>query len=114
MPVPQARPASASSGVRATPPRSRPEKVNQEANQEAPTPSQAPRPAPQSPRNRASIKNNRRIMPSRAPRHFMMPISRKRSVTDISWALTMPTAQTKSESTISHTSEGPAVRAAVA
>ena len=34
---------------------------------------------------------------SRAPRHFIVPISRKRSVTDISMALAMPTTQTRSD-----------------
>ena len=37
-----------------------------------------------------------------APRHFMVAISRKRSVTLMSMALAMPTAQTPKLTTISH------------
>src|SRR4051812_10789363 len=46
---------------------------------------------------------------SRAPRHFMVPISRKRSMTDISMAFEIPTRQTSRERERSQT-----VRAALA
>ena len=44
--------------------------------------------------NTASIRNSRRTSESSAPRHFIVPISRNRSETDISMALVMPTVQT--------------------
>src|SRR5579883_1599388 len=49
----------------------------------------------------ASIKKRVTTKPSRAPRHFMVPISRKRSVTDISMELAIPTVLTRSDMTIS-------------
>ena len=48
--------------------------------------------------------SNRKILmmnPSSAPIHFIVPISLKRSVTDISIAFVMPTRQTRSDSTTS-------------
>ena len=39
---------------------------------------------------------------SRAPKHFMVPISRKRSVTAMSWAFTIPTTQTSKDNITIH------------
>ncbi len=60
-------------------------------------PSIAPVNEPARPCMAASITNIRTIKRSSAPRHFMVPISRKRSVTDINWALIIPTTQTSRE-----------------
>ena len=50
----------------------------------------------------ASRRKSRNMNRSSAPRHFMVPISRNRSVTAISWALTMPTTHTRRDRTTIH------------
>ena len=64
---------------------------------DATTPIRAPISAPTNPCNADSSRNNLTINPSNAPRHFMVPISRNRSVTDINIALAIPTTQTMSD-----------------
>ena len=53
------------------------------------------------PMKSASIRNRRTISEFSAPRHFIVPISRNRSETDISIELVMPTVQTSSAMTTS-------------
>ena len=53
-----------------------------------------------------SMRNSLTTVPFSAPRHFIVPISRKRSVTDMSMALAMPTVQVSSAMHTSHRSSG--------
>ena len=57
------------------------------------------------PMSAASMKNSLTTKLSRAPRHFIVPISLNRSVTDMSIEFMMPTKQTSSAITASATNQ---------
>ncbi len=59
-----------------------------------PTPNRTPRIEPINPWISASKTKSLMTKESKAPRHFRVPISLNLSVTDINWALMMPTTQT--------------------
>ena len=62
-----------------------------------PAPVRAPKAAPMNPCKKASIKKSLKINLSKAPKHFMVPISLNLSATAINWVFTMPTTQTSKD-----------------
>ena len=65
-------------------------------------PNAAPASAPTMPSRLDSIRKIRRMIDDRAPKHFMVPISRNRSVTDMSMALVIQITVTNKEMVIIH------------